>query len=152
MISWSLNTGDGKDVDLMELWMTQLRWRWERGGLQEWESEKENDRALTWPCHHISFFFISHLLDGTCKKTKSPNLQCIKYKTLHKHYTGQSMFQMGVTHSNICIHCTGYSAKYYMHAIWSCMHVQGFMQRICGKISTWFNCCVLSYPHPNYGI
>uniref|UniRef100_A0A3P9JJ46 VIT domain-containing protein n=1 Tax=Oryzias latipes TaxID=8090 RepID=A0A3P9JJ46_ORYLA len=46
------------------------------------------------------------------KLTKSPNLQLIHFKTLHRiYYTGQRMFKMGLSNSDICQQSVEYSEK-----------------------------------------
>ena len=69
---------------------------------------------------------------NTFRMTRNPNLQLIQYKILHRtHYTGQRMFRMGLTHSNICSHCTDNTPDDYAHALWFCAPVQKFWLEVC---------------------
>uniref|UniRef100_A0A3P9JJ41 VIT domain-containing protein n=1 Tax=Oryzias latipes TaxID=8090 RepID=A0A3P9JJ41_ORYLA len=64
------------------------------------------------------------------KLTKSPNLQLIHFKTLHRiYYTGQRMFKMGLSNSDICQHCDSNLPDNYMHALWFCTPVQALWQQ-----------------------
>uniref|UniRef100_A0A3P9JJ17 VIT domain-containing protein n=1 Tax=Oryzias latipes TaxID=8090 RepID=A0A3P9JJ17_ORYLA len=52
------------------------------------------------------------------KLTKSPNLQLIHFKTLHRiYYTGQRMFKMGLSNSDICQHCDSNLPDNYMQSV-----------------------------------
>uniref|UniRef100_A0AAR2JYN7 Reverse transcriptase zinc-binding domain-containing protein n=1 Tax=Pygocentrus nattereri TaxID=42514 RepID=A0AAR2JYN7_PYGNA len=91
--------------------------------------------------------FWTEICSNIFKISKSPNLQLIQYKVLHRvHYTGQRMFQMGLAQSNICTHCTANVTDNYLHAIWDCRPVQMFWHRICTDLSTWLKCCIPTSP------
>lgn len=84
---------------------------------------------------------------NTFRMTQNPNLQLIQYKILHRtHYTGQRMFRMGLTHSNICSHCTDNTPDNYAHALWFCAPVQKFWLEVCEDLSTWLKCSIPACP------
>ena len=79
--------------------------------------------------------------------TSHPNLQLIQFKTLHRtHYTGQRMFQMGLSDSNICVHCSDNSIDNYMHAMWACAPVNNFWWKVCEDLERYLGCSVPASP------
>lgn len=73
---------------------------------------------------------------NTFSLIKQPNLQLIQFKVLHRiHYTGQRMFQMGMTASQTCSHCTVNVPDNYLHAVWHCPPVNKFWHIVCNDLS-----------------
>ena len=56
------------------------------------------------------------------------------------------MFRMGLTHSNICSHCTDNTPVDYSHALWFCAPVQKFWLEVCEDLSTWLKCSIPACP------
>lgn len=70
--------------------------------------------------------------------------QLTTYTIISTEHTTQDKgcSQMGLTQSNICTYCKDNSVESYMHAIWFCMPVQQFLQKICDDLTTWFGCYI----------
>uniref|UniRef100_A0A3B3I4T3 Reverse transcriptase domain-containing protein n=1 Tax=Oryzias latipes TaxID=8090 RepID=A0A3B3I4T3_ORYLA len=91
--------------------------------------------------------FWSELCLNTFKMTKNPNLQLIHFKTLHRiYYTGQRMFKMGLSNSDICQHCDSNLPDNYMHALWFCTPVQALWQQVCADLSVWLKVSITASP------
>ena len=91
--------------------------------------------------------FWSQICSNTFRSLKNKNLQLIQYKILHRtHYTGQRMFKMGLTHTNICSQFTDNTPDDYIHALWSCAPVQRFWTEVCQDLSAWVGCDVPAHP------
>lgn len=105
---------------------------------------------LKWETDLSSSFdnnFWSQICSNTFKMTRNSNLQLIQYKIIHRiQYTGQRMFKMGLTQSNICPHCTNNIPDDYLHAVWYCTPVQKFWLRVCEDLSGWFKCNIPACP------
>ena len=53
---------------------------------------------------------------------------------------------MGLTHSNICTHCTDNIPDDYAHVLWFCAPVQKFWLEVCEDLSTWLKCSIPACP------
>lgn len=66
------------------------------------------------------------------KMTQTTNLKLIQYKILHRtHYTELSMFKMGLTHCNTCLHCMGNAPDHYLHAFWEVLDKVAGEREVC---------------------
>nr|XP_057934911.1 F-box only protein 8 isoform X1 [Doryrhamphus excisus] len=78
---------------------------------------------------------------------KNPNLQLVQFKTIHRvHYTGQRMFKMGLTDSNICVYCPDHVVDDYLHSMWACAPISNFWQAVCEDLSLALGTSIPSSP------
>uniref|UniRef100_A0A3B3IJ21 exodeoxyribonuclease III n=1 Tax=Oryzias latipes TaxID=8090 RepID=A0A3B3IJ21_ORYLA len=67
-------------------------------------------------------------------------------RTWRIYYTGQRMFKMGLSNSDICQHCDSNLPDNYMHALWFCTPVQALWQQVCADLSVWLKVSITASP------
>ena len=82
----------------------------------------EGSVIKSWPIHcgrNVTAHFWLQICRNNIHLITGTNLQLIQHKTIHRiHYTGQKMFKMGFTSSEICFHCTQNTTDNYTVTHW----------------------------------
>lgn len=79
--------------------------------------------------------FLRTICLSAFSKIKQLNLQLIHFEVLQRtNFTGQQMFQMGMTTCQTCSHCIANEIDNYMHALWYCSPVYKFWHMKCNVL------------------